>query len=98
MQISEKQLEQVNRQIQRLIAADNFYGKRLKEAGVDAVATVEDFLNLPFSEKEDLRGAYPLGLMTCKEEDLQFAIREKVPEKFLELNEKALSWYKESQA
>ena len=70
MQISEKQLEQVNRQIQRLIAADNFYGKRLKEAGVDAVATVEDFLNLPFSEKEDLRGAYPLGLMTCKEEEV----------------------------
>ena len=70
MQISEKQLEQVNRQNQRLIAADNFYGKRLKEAGVDAVATVEDFLNLPFSEKEDLRGAYPLGLMTCKEEEV----------------------------
>ena len=29
MQINEKQLAQVNHQIQRLIAADNFYGKRL---------------------------------------------------------------------
>ena len=70
MQISEKQLAQVNHQIQRLIAADNFYGKRLKEAGVDHVSSVEEFLNLPFSEKEDLRDAYPLGLMTCKEEEI----------------------------
>ena len=70
MQINETQLKQVNTQIGRLITADNFYGKRLKAAGVDKVETVEDFLNLPFSEKEDLREAYPLGLMTCKEEDI----------------------------
>ncbi len=70
MQINETQLKQVNTQIGRLIAADNFYGKRLKASGVDQVATVEDFLKLPFSEKEDLREAYPLGLMTCKEEDV----------------------------
>ena len=70
MQINEKQLAQVNHQIQRLIAADNFYGKRLKEAGVDHVSSVEDFLNLPFSEKQDLREAYPLGLMTCKEDEV----------------------------
>ncbi|MBO7338555.1 MAG: phenylacetate--CoA ligase [Lachnospiraceae bacterium] len=70
MQINETQLQQVNKQISRLITANNFYGKRLKEAGVEKVETVEDFLNLPFSEKEDLRDAYPLGLMTCKEEDI----------------------------
>ena len=70
MHINEKQLAQVNHQIQRLISADNFYGKRLKEAGVDHVSSVEDFLNLPFSEKQDLREAYPLGLMTCKEEEV----------------------------
>ena len=70
MQINEKQLAQVNHQIQRLIAADNFYGKRLKEAGVDHVSTVEEFLQLPFSEKQDLRDAYPLGLMTCKEDEV----------------------------
>ena len=70
MQINEKQLAQVNNQIQRLIAADNFYGRRLKEAGVDHVGSVEEFLALPFSEKEDLRDAYPLGLMTCNEEEI----------------------------
>ena len=70
MQITEKQLAQVNNQIRRLIEADNFYGKRLKEAGIDHVSSVEDFLNLPFSEKQDLRDAYPLGLMTCKEDEV----------------------------
>ena len=62
MQISDLQLEQVNTQIQRLIAADNFYGRRLKEAGIAGVSSVDDFHKLPFSEKEDLRHAYPLGL------------------------------------
>ena len=70
MQINEKQLSQVNHQIGRLLAADNFYGRRLKEAGVSHVNTVEEFLNLPFSEKQDLRDAYPLGLMTCREEEI----------------------------
>ncbi|MBQ1312317.1 MAG: phenylacetate--CoA ligase [Blautia sp.] len=70
MQINEKQLSQVNHQIGRLLAADNFYGRRLKEAGVSHVDTVEEFLNLPFSEKQDLRDAYPLGLMTCREEEI----------------------------
>ena len=42
MQINETQLKQVNTQIGRLIAADNFYGKRLKQAGVEKVESVED--------------------------------------------------------
>ena len=71
MQISAKQLEQVNRQIERLIKADNFYGRRLKEAGVEKLASPEDFEALPFSEKQDLRDAYPLGLMACPEEDVR---------------------------
>lgn len=34
MIINERQLEQVNMQIQRLLASNNFYGRRLKEAGI----------------------------------------------------------------
>ncbi|MBQ4149458.1 MAG: phenylacetate--CoA ligase [Clostridium sp.] len=70
MQINEKQLAQVNHQIERLLAADNFYGKRLRKAGVSHLESAEDFVKLPFSEKQDLREAYPLGLMTCKEEEV----------------------------
>ena len=70
MRISDSQLQLVNNQIRALIAADNFYGRRLKAAGVTGVDSPEDFESLPFSEKDDLRGAYPLGLMTAPEEQI----------------------------
>ena len=70
MKINETQIKQVNTQIGRLIAANNFYGKRLTEAGISGIETAEDFEALPFSEKQDLRDAYPLGLMTPPEEDI----------------------------
>ena len=70
MQISSNQIAQVNQQIQALLNANNFYGKKLKEAGVSSIQSAEDFENLPFSEKNDLRNAYPLGLMTAPEEKI----------------------------
>ena len=70
MQISEKQLAQVNDRIKALLRADSFYGKKLREAGITEVRTAEEFLKLPFSEKNDLREAYPLGLMTAPEEEI----------------------------
>ncbi|MBQ6376810.1 MAG: phenylacetate--CoA ligase [Lachnospiraceae bacterium] len=70
MQINEMQLQQVNRQIERLVNSGNFYGKKLKDAGIDGVRNVEDFESLPFSEKQDLREAYPLGLMAVPEEEV----------------------------
>ena len=70
MRINEQQLRQVDRQIKRLVASNNFYGTKLKEAGIEGVETVEDFLKLPFSHKQDLRDAYPLGLMAVPEEEI----------------------------
>ena len=70
MRISAIQIEQVNRQISALRAADNFYGKKLIEAGITGISSPEEFEALPFSEKNDLRGAYPLGLMTPPEEKI----------------------------
>ncbi len=70
MQINETQLQQADRQIRRLLASNNFYGKKLREAGVDGVRSAEEFEKLPFSEKQDLRDAYPLGLMAVPEEQV----------------------------
>lgn len=70
MQISDLQISQVNNQIQSLIGAGSFYGKKLADAGIFRISTPEEFENLPFSEKNDLREAYPLGLMTAPEEDI----------------------------
>ena len=70
MQITETQIAQVNNQIQALLKAESFYGKKLEEAGVTRIQSAEDFQKLPFSEKNDLRNAYPLGLMTAPEEKI----------------------------
>ncbi|MBQ6212731.1 MAG: phenylacetate--CoA ligase [Ruminococcus sp.] len=70
MQITDEQIKLVNDRIRALVAAESFYGKKLEEAGITEIHSAEDFANLPFSEKKDLRDAYPLGLMTAPEEEI----------------------------
>lgn len=70
MHISESQLKLVNDQVRRLAASGNYFGRRLQEAGVTEVLTEEDFLALPFSEKEDLRNCYPLGVSAVDEREI----------------------------
>ncbi len=70
MQISADQIALVNKQINALVSAGSFYGKKLAEAGISAVNSQKEFEQLPFSEKADLRDAYPLGLMTAPEEEI----------------------------
>ena len=70
MQISALQIEQVNHQIQALRRAQSFYGKKLEALGITGISSAEEFERLPFSEKDDLRGAYPLGLMTAPESEI----------------------------
>ncbi|HBI84964.1 MAG TPA: phenylacetate--CoA ligase [Ruminococcus sp.] len=70
MQITEKQLAQVNERIKALIASGSFYGKKLEDAGISEVHSPEEFRKLPFSEKADLRDAYPLGLMATDESNI----------------------------
>lgn len=70
MEISELQIQQVNKQIHALVKAESFYGKKLEEAKITRIDTPEDFKKLPFSEKKDLRDAYPLGLMTAPESEI----------------------------
>ncbi len=70
MKINEKQLRQVDKQIKRLLQVNNFYGQKLREAGIQGVSSVEEFQQLPFSQKQDLRDAYPLGLMAVPEEEV----------------------------
>ena len=70
MKISASQLKLVNDQVQRLVASGNYFGRRLQEAGVTEVLTEADFLALPFSEKEDLRNCYPLGISAVDERQI----------------------------
>ncbi len=70
MKINDTQLSQVNDRIDALLKADSFYGKKLREAGFSSIHSAEEFESLPFSEKKDLRDAYPLGLMTAPESQI----------------------------
>lgn len=70
MKISQTQLELVNSRIKALLASGSFYGKKLEDSGITEVHNPEEFKKLPFSEKKDLRDAYPLGLMTAPEEEI----------------------------
>lgn len=70
MQLNETQIEQVDRQIKRLIKSGSYYGEKYKALGIDGIKSQENFLKLPFSEKNDLRNAYPLGIMACDESEI----------------------------
>lgn len=70
MQLTKIQLEQVDAQVKRLLHSESYYGKVLKEHSIEKVETQEDFENLPFSSKDDLRNAYPLGIAAVPEEEI----------------------------
>ena len=70
MKLTQKQIELVDAQIKRLIAGDSYYGKLYREKGITGVASQEDFEKLPFSSKDDLRNAYPLGIQAVPDEDV----------------------------
>lgn len=70
MKLNEKQLQQVDAQVKRLLATDSFYGEVYRKAGITGVSSQEDFEKLPFSSKDDLRNAYPLGIQAVPDEEV----------------------------
>ncbi len=70
MLLTEKQLELVDRQIKRLIKTDSFYGRKYRELGLTGCQSQEDFDRIPFSSKDDLRFAYPLGIQAVDDSEV----------------------------
>lgn len=71
MQMKETQLELIKKQLKRVMQVPNgFYAKKFAGIDIDSIKTQADFEKLPFSSKEDLRGAYPLGLAAVPEEKI----------------------------
>jgi len=70
MLLTEKQLELVDRQIKRLIKTDSFYGRKYRELGLSGCKSQEDFDKIPFSSKDDLRFAYPLGIQAVDDSEV----------------------------
>lgn len=70
MKMSPETLAQIKVQLQRVMNGGGFYAKLLEGIDLDSIQTQEDFERLPFSEKADLRNAYPLGLSVVPEDEI----------------------------
>ncbi len=70
MEMTVEQFDLVKKQFKTLKERSPFYAKKYKDIDLSDVQTQEDFEKLPFSEKDDLRDAYPLGLQSVPDEDV----------------------------
>lgn len=70
MQITNDQFELIKQQFATLKDRSSFYAAKFEGIDLADVQTQADFEKLPFSEKDDLRNAYPLGLQAVPDEEI----------------------------
>jgi len=70
MKINGKQLALADKQIKRILASGNYYSGVYEKLGITGVSTAEEFEKLPFTDKADLRNAYPLGIQAVPDEQV----------------------------
>ena len=61
MELTDEQFSLIKEQFKTLKERSPFYAKKFEGIDLSGIQTQEDFEKLPFSEKADLREAYPLG-------------------------------------
>ena len=60
--MTNEMLEKIRASIRHAMEGGAFYAQRFAGINADDIRTEADFRKLPFTDKGDLRGAYPLGL------------------------------------
>lgn len=70
MELKEEQFAVLKEQFKTLKDRSPFYAKKFEGIDLGDVQTQADFEALPFSEKADLRNAYPLGLAAVPESEI----------------------------
>lgn len=70
MELKEEQFAVLKEQFKTLKDRSPFYAKKFEGIDLSDVQTQADFEVLPFSEKADLRDAYPLGLAAVPESEI----------------------------
>lgn len=70
MQLTDEQFDLLKTQFKTLKERSPFYAKKFEGIDLSDVQTQADFEKLPFSEKADLRAAYPLGLQAVPDEEV----------------------------
>lgn len=66
------QFQQFQNQLKYVNESSKFYQKKFSTHGIEVnnIKTPDDISKLPFTEKEDLRDEYPLGLQAAPDEDI----------------------------
>lgn len=62
--------EKIQNSITLAMTGGEFYKKKYEGIKPEDIKTIEDFQKLPFTDKGDLRDAYPLGLQSVPEEQI----------------------------
>ncbi len=70
MRMNEYQKEMILNELAVIKEHSPFYAKKYDGIDVSSIRTQEDFEKLPFTDKADLRDAYPLGLAAVPEKDI----------------------------
>ncbi len=70
MQMTDYQKSRIESQLATLKERSAFYARKFADIDLSDVRTQKDFEQLPFSEKDDLRNAYPLGLQAVPDEKI----------------------------
>jgi phenylacetate-CoA ligase len=70
--MKETQFIKFKKQLDYVFKNSPFYQKKFGEAGIEAgdIKTPDDIIKLPFTEKSNLRDAYPLGIQAAPDEDI----------------------------
>ena len=71
MQMKEEQFREIKELLLRLSAREgSFYQKKFADIDIEAIKSQEDFEKLPFTNKDELREGYPLGLLAVDEREI----------------------------
>ena len=70
MKMKPFQLDAILKELATIQERSPFYAKKFSGIDMSTIRTQEDFEKLPFSEKADLREAYPLGIQAVPDEEV----------------------------
>jgi len=70
MKMNDYQLEKITGILSTIKERSPFYKDKFSRTDLSKIRTQEDFEKLPFTDKDDLRKAYPLGLAAVPERDI----------------------------
>ena len=70
MGFTESQWDMLQSELSTIKERSPFYARKFDGIDMAAIRTQSDFESLPFSEKDDLRAAYPLGLQVVPDEEV----------------------------